>query len=457
MTNSPNSSLSLRLTLPNGKRGIATLQAAKDAPAGTLAPLARSLAKSGMIAVPDITEGGGHMLRVSGFKRTEDITKILAQQPIKVQISRSAPEKKNIKTWLRENSLRISGYIYLIADASLILAGLTDKKGSEGRFKEALTGAGWALGGITSARYGHPTLSKQVMNVGIGLHDFLVGQGAVIPQGSALKHIREHHSGVGSSVERFLYRYPSEVHNGIYAGFAAFSLFPAGLEKYRKNKGINDKKSLDGMMNMASGALVTAGGLVGGFVKERQDAQDSGVWHWIKERPLRLAAWLYMLNNFTGIGAGLARWKDPQERRSAFFKIFTGLVFIVANTFMAITSRGHTSAGRDEKTKQSIIEGLVAETIAAQPESLRPSLIRQVAGFLSSQPETKQDMQGLIVKLEHKVNTFCASPWHQGSAELIASDPVIPEPPATSNLFAPWKEKVRPALVPQPAMAGLGV
>ena len=429
----------VNLLLPASKRGgVAILSVGRDSTAGILAEITEAMRRRGLLAVPDTNEDGSHVLRISGFKTDEPIVSTLNSLGIKTNITRKVDGgKSGIIGWLKDHSLRISGVIYLIADASMILSGLLDKSVKGGRAKEVATGGLWMLGGLASARYGNPALMKQITNFSVKMNDFLTAQGATIPNDSNIHKIAAQNRGLFNSAEQFLYSHPSEVHNGIYAIGSGF-LISNGIDEFRKREPGKNA----GWQDIASGSLVAAGGVVGGFVKEKEDGNV------IQKHPLAVSGWLYGLNNLFGISKGLEKLKNPEQKTSGILRLVTVGLFLIANSFMAITSRGHTSAGKDEGEKQNIIQGLAAEVIASQPESMRASLITKTAEFLSSQPETKQDKSTLEARIARKVVALEDSPWKKPNPCLDKSKPA-----ENPTLTTKWQDKARSIETAQPTLA----
>jgi hypothetical protein len=397
------------------------------------------LHKRGIITVFDVAEDGSYLLHISTFKKESQITAALAEANVLAEITRPEKDTQNKAVrWLKEHTLKTAGFLYLIGDIALFVSGYLS-----GRKKEVSAGLMYASGGAVSAFYGSPSLSREIKNTGIEMGDFLVQQGADIPRQSALHTLMlQRRGGLIERAEQFLYRHPSEIHNLIYA-YGGTKLLQSGFAKSASQYSV---KRAGWWEDMAAGGLVTGAGLVGGLITEKQGKENNasnGVWHWVKEKPLRLAGYLYTLNNVFLIKSAWKEWKSNPAQRSYIFKFVTAGVFLIANTFMSLTSRTHSATGKKAVDKRHILEGLAAEVIAAQPENLREAMIRKVAGFLSTHPETKQDLSALETTLTRKVTAFHTSPWHIAALPAISVQPAQQKTTAQQRSASLWQEKTR--------------
>ncbi len=290
-------------------------------------------------------------------------------------------------------------------------------------------------------------------NVGGRLGAFMIQQGAKIEENSALYSLSSASGSLMSRIQGFLYRHPSEVHNAIYA-YGGTQLLQSGLQK-RTNA--DPLKRAGWWEDMAAGGLVTTGGLIGSFAPEQpkdDNVRTKGITAWIKERPLRLSGYLYMLNNLLLIKSAWGERKENPKHPSYMFKFLTAGSFLIANTFLSRSSRHNDSSEQDLETKRHIIGGLAAEVIVKQPEEKRATLISQVAGFLSQQHETKEeDMSAWEVLLKEKVLHLSRSQWAAKREEKLVAEQESTQQADKKQNTSSWRDKVSTQETPLPSQS----
>jgi hypothetical protein len=271
-------------------------------------------------------------------------------------------------------SLNAAGYAYILGDAALFASGMI-----AGRSKEALSGATYASGGLILARYGKEPAERRLERLNGKLREYFEREGVTIPQGELTHTAR---TSIVSRIEDFLYTYPSEVLNSVYA-IGGFSLLRSGLQH---------QKTWDA----ASGALVTAGALAGLLIQEKKpDPNDRPTTpigkavEWVQEKPLRLSGALYMLNNVTLTASAMQEMHSNPAQKSYLFKFLTAASFIVANSFLSVSSKDSDKDANSQEQKDfmTVLARRAASVIAAQPKALQEEVITQTAGYLSAQPE----------------------------------------------------------------------
>ncbi len=307
---------------------------------------------------------------------------------------------------LKDSSLKAAGYAYLVGDAALFASGMM-----AGRYKEAATGLIWGLGGLAPARYGNPSAEKQLQLLSTRLGQYLRKEGVEIPRTPDTKWLTQE-GGIIDHVESFLYKYPSQMLNAIYAGGAAQLL----------RSGIQHGKHWD----TASGALVAAGGLAGLLVPERKPDPDhppesmiGKAWAWLQEKPLRISGTLYALNNVTLTLSAIKEMRTNPAQKSYLFKFLTAGSYIFANAMLAMSSKGHGGGNEDHKMEaMEKLADVSARVIAAQAPEVQEALVQHISGFLSSQPEVHLRAEQITDMLHQKLTQSIPSPavmagWQQ--------------------------------------------
>lgn len=300
------------------------------------------------------------------------------------------------------STLNAAGYGYMVGDASLFASGML-----AGRHKEALSGATYAAGGLVLARYGKEPAERKLERLTAKLHDYFVQEGIAIPQGAALNaQTLAQHGGILHRIEDFLYAHPSEVLNTIYA-IGATSMIQSGIQHNKK-------------WDLASGALIAAGALSGLLIKEKApdtnhratDPIGKAV-EWVQEKPLRLSGGLYMANNVALTMSAINEMRSNPSQKSYLFKFLTAASFIVANSFLTLSSKDpHSEAGEKAHQREALhtLASRAARVIAAQPEGLREAVVQHTSGYLAAQPELGMSAKEIATQLHAELAKVAAPP-----------------------------------------------
>lgn len=294
---------------------------------------------------------------------------------------------------LHEQSLKASGYSYMIGDAALAAAGFLS-----GRHKEAASGLLYGAGGLVLATCGNPSTEKRLQMLYQDMGKYLQQQGVSIPAGTHAAEALSQPGGVVGHIEKFLYSYPSQILNTLFAA--------GGVQMLRS--GLQHQKGWD----TASGALVAAGGLVGLLVNERKpDPQEHArkgligkAMDWVQEKPLRLSGYLYMGNNATLLMSAMKERKADPGQHSYLLKLLTVASYVVANSLFAMSSKDNISC-KEKLDPRALdeLEHVAAEVIAAQPRPMREQLINQMAAYLSAQSHTSIPVEELARAMHERV------------------------------------------------------
>ena len=294
---------------------------------------------------------------------------------------------------MKNNSLRVAGYGYLVGDAALFGAGL-----ARGDHKEAFAGLLWAAGGLAAARYGNPDSDKVLEILGGRLGEYLREQGVAIPK-DATTAVLNKERGVIDRIEEFLYAHPSEMLNATYA------LGGAQMIGSAFGKGASNNK-----WTAVSGALVTAGALAGLLIGEKKPDPENPpqgligkAVSWIQEKPLRASGALYTLNNGALIMGALKDRKTHPDNWSSTLKFMTAGSYIFANSMLSLSSKGHADNSNEGHEAMSKLADASAHMIAAQPPQMQELLVQRVATYLSAQPEAQMKADDISKLLHDKL------------------------------------------------------
>jgi hypothetical protein len=330
--------------------------------------------------------------------------------------SSSKPEASSTFESMKQNSLKVAGYGYLVGDAALFGAGL-----ARGDHKEAFAGLLWAAGGLAAARYGNPESDKMLEILGARLGDYLREQGVEIPK-EPTTAILNKQRGVIDRIEEFLYAHPSEVLNATYAIGGAQMIGGAF------GKGASNNK-----WSAVSGALVTAGALAGLLLPEKKPDPENppqGIIgkavSWMQEKPLRVSGTLYGLNNAALIMGALKDRKTHPGNWSSSLKFLTAGSYIFANSMLSLSSKGHSDNSNEGHEAMSKLADASAHMIAAQPPQVQEALVQRVSAYLSAQPEAQMkadDISKLLHDKLKQVSRTVPAPTDASWQQRVQSNP----------------------------------
>lgn len=309
---------------------------------------------------------------------------------------------------LSKRSLEAAGYAYLLGDAALFAAGI-----SKAQYKEAATGLMWGVGGLAAARYSHPTAEKQLELFGHRLGEYLHKQGIEIPKDPTTEILTKQ-QGIWDHVESFLYAYPSQTLNAVYA-IGSTTLIASGIQKH--NRG-----------DLTAGLMVAAGALAGLLVPEKKidpEHPPEGFLQktaaWFQEKPLRLSSAFYWTNNVGLLAGAMEDQRTNPANKGYVFKYLTVASYVFANLMLSMSSKDNISG--NDSTLNDLAKSS-ARVIAAQPPEMREALVQQIAGYLASQHEIHMKAEEIATLLHSKLAEVSIAPenW-QGRVHSISGVP----------------------------------
>lgn len=296
--------------------------------------------------------------------------------------------------YLKRESLRASGYSYLVGDAALFASGMMS-----GRKHEALTGAMYTAGSLVLIRYGKENAERRLHTMQGRLREYFANENIPIPQASELNSVALKGEGsVIDLIEDFMYEYPSQIFNTMNV-LGGFSLLRSGM---KHSKG----------WDSASGALVVAGGLAGLLITEKHPSSNhhatSGLgkaWELVQEKPLKVSGYLYMATKPALVVSALQERSDNPQQKSYLFKLLAAAIYMVADGLLSISSKDSVSyIEKDDNAKaMQKLETTAARVIAAQPEGLKLYILQQTAGFLAAQTDIKLSATQIASDLTERI------------------------------------------------------
>ncbi len=298
--------------------------------------------------------------------------------------------RKSAVEKLKDHSLRAAGVAYLVGDAALFASGM-----KAGRYKEATSGLLWGIGGLVCAKYGNPDADKQFELLSGRLGDYLKKQHIEIPQNPDTE-ILNRKGGVIEHAETFLYAYPSQILNTVYA-IGASQLVLSGMQ-HRKG------------WDTASGALILGGALAGLLIPEKKPDSEHPAHNmmdrcveWVEEKPLRLSGALYALNNVTLTMSAIKEMQTNPAQKSYLFKFLTAGTYLFGNAMLAISSKEHAEGCKENNVALEKIADTSARVIAAQAPEVQAALVEHIAAYLSAQPEVCRKAEDISALLYSKL------------------------------------------------------
>lgn len=289
---------------------------------------------------------------------------------------------------------KMVGIGYLIGDAALFANGMmeamaaTDPTKKKNAIGEAITGLGWAVGGVAMAKYGNRSTAKQMEALEQRLAAHFEEQGLALSPEMIEKAKHEKDKGFFAKFEDFCYKYPTEILNAVYGGLSLLLI----------KSGHHDLKTNGQSATLGMGCTILAGAVAGLFIKEKSKEQldaagATGLSRWVQEKPMRVTGGLYLANNAFTINGALNNKKKYADHENAAYRNMywlrgiTAASYIFSNvTLMGTSTSDSGKAELTDAAKQEVLKD-TANIILNQPESLREALIQETALYLSKQRE----------------------------------------------------------------------
>jgi hypothetical protein len=333
------------------------------------------------------------------------------------EAQQQTPNQKESKT------LKASGWAYLLGDAAGVAAGVARGKGL-GSIAGYST---WFAGGVAAARYANPKTEILLRQEALKLRDYLEAQGVKIPDGEAQQQALLKSPSFAEKIENFLFKHPSEALNSMF-GLGALGFLHEGIGQIKSKeadlfpKAFN-KQALGRVSNKAwMGGLILAGALGGLLIKENKDAPEEAkngsilekAWAFIKEKPLRLTAALYGVNNIFTINDAYSDYRGFKSGakyqnkllKPHYFSAAVAASYLFANSMLSLSKRDQGSEHSFTPQQVAELETAAASVLAGQPPEAQAKLLQGVSEFLAKEkninipPEQlAQDMADRIAEI----------------------------------------------------------
>ncbi|MFM9890227.1 MAG: hypothetical protein ACKVOE_06250 [Rickettsiales bacterium] len=417
----------------------AYLYAAPGASSEPLRQAKQAMRARGWKCVP-IVQNGVPALEVRGFTKRDEFLKEVQQQGLAGLPTSITPEPDDTlsaKEKWSKGTLGLAGASYLLGDsayiyyrgAPLIKEWKTLSNGiGGGKFfgaLDVLAGLGYMVGSLSLARYGGR--DQSVNNIATAtqkVERFARKEGLDIPPESSLAFENDDPKrSVWGKIDHLVGKYPSETLNATYIGvgslITAAALYngtraiPAHLAgEALKVAKANRQSSL---IDVGLGVITAAAATIGLTVKETKPLPGDpkrhglgGVIDWIKEKPLRATGIGYMIATAVHAGSTL-RSKEPMKYLVGRW-IFIG-TNIISELLLAISSKGHGTGVKPDKSIDRSVIAAAAELILRQPSEKREAMIGQLAGYMASPEVLGGKADDIAAELHTHLNALEQNPW----------------------------------------------
>lgn len=381
-----------------------------------LVALREEFTRKGWATSSDNHHGKG-VLRVTGISDERELTDLLNSSGATKGSARvsqadvAGQDSKGAVDFVKSNSLRASGILYLLGDVLFMTYGAKGP-GKKLDWGQVGMGTSFAVGDIAILGFGGRDDKRQFKSLLTKLDSHLKQQGVEIPEGAALT--AETLAKPGGVLEK-TYDFVHEHVNTIkllaeIAGGA--SLFKSGM-KNAEGKVDNFKK--------ASGAVIVTGWLAALLTQEKkpdkEHLKDAGALEkaqaYVQEKPLRLAAASGLVHNaIYTVGALKRRSNEIREHGTKSYRYDLAALssMLVANSMYAICSK---STGGNIKADALVndVYGLAAQILNRQPEATREAAINSTVEFLGQRPEIKDSKKEIAERLREEIKMQSENPW----------------------------------------------
>lgn len=440
----------------------AYIHAPSTSAAGELAAVPQHLVSKGYSAVPD-NINGQDMLRVSGFKKAEDLIGALGEgsyvggKPQEQVVGEK--EHKSFTDQVRKQTVKLSGLFGIIGHAALGAVGVM-----EGDMKRVATSAFYTTSTLIPTVYGAGK-DGGAGKVITDMKEYLAKQGVEIPQGDNLTADElAKKGGVIETLHGYIQKHPIEISNAIGL-MGNVMLTYSGLKGGEKVEAMRTSAGLASMLGALTTILVQEKGKnsVGQYdwpgmenvpgtaapdmtpeqVAEHQENRSmfGKIADFVQERPMRTSGLLNVGGNLAMLADAHKMHKNAQnsisdldariagatgdEKESllagaAKHKLkanatgvlgyTTAATYLIATAFTSLSSKTKVSDYNEQEMLGKLC-AMSANFIMDQPAELRDEVISKSAIYLSKQPDVKQGHAEIVSLLNEKIDALAHSPW----------------------------------------------
>ena len=400
---------------------------------------------AGWESVPFTLDNGKPALEIRGFDNEKNLLKTLADAHFvrgNPGITETTDDHIPFVEKLKKRTLQTSGAFYLAGDAAFTTYGY-----KEAHWEDMLAGLAYFAGTSSLLAFGRNDQSDlQLHDLAKGMETFLRKENITLPETCSLKSIAEDRDkGIIKNVTDICRRYPSEMMNAFYG--VAGVLIATSAMRHRvmapamPGLAAHEMRELrkEGLLDVGLGSMTTLAGAISALVEEKKRDPDEpaarGIekaWEWIREKPLRVAGYGYIASTLCHAGSTYIAYNqakrlgDTKRLASVPYRaVFVG-ANLIAETLLAISSKGHGAGVLTDESVKDSIYALAAEMIVKQPAAQRDWHIQHVAGFLQQPDVLAESFQTVEAQLRRQVALLEKNPW--AMADTAFTPAVSPQP-----------------------------
>lgn len=399
--------------------------------------------------VPTLHDGAP-VLEVRGFKKNDELLKALSDGGVAGKVQHTEAQKGDTLTSKEKWSNRTAfgaGISYNVGDIAFTHYSISEYRDYSKKAKNAATtlqkaemadnikgakfkilaGVGYALGGIilsgfASRDQSQNHIAKASKEIQSYLQDASIARD---PSSSASIAVSKPQRSVLGKAYDKLTTYPSEALNIVYTGVglllmaAALKHRNAPQKAYETLKQVVERKSAE-TWDIGLGVVTAASSLTGLLVKETKFDEDHpkrtgvmGFVDWIREKPLRAVGYGYMVATAFHAKGTWDKWKtgDEQVHKNVIGRAVFVATNVISEILLAISSKGHGDGVVSDKSVESTVASIAAETLMRQPEAKREALLNQLAGHLSSSGTLGNNPQVIAGQINEHMKAVENNPW----------------------------------------------
>jgi len=440
----PSSSIVDKVTFRKSDNGSlrAYLSADDNATHEDILKAANAMCDEGWYVIHSMCDGKP-ALEVRGYLREGAVRDVLKNKGLVTgegQLEPDAEDKRSFIDKMRARTLQGTSAFFLAADASFAKYGYM-----ESHPEDVAAGLSYAVGSFTMGLAGTNAqamteIKKQTKKL--------------------LEHIKEHENDIDLSKSLtipvvtennkrdvfhkaldVLQSYPAEIGNSFTA--LAGALIAYGAYKYKvKPEHLSAGHSRTaGYMDVGLGMSTIASGMIGSLIKEKKHDPDqpraeglAGLWEWVQERPLSIAAFGYMCSTACHTVSTVIEYNkakkvgDIKTRDAVKWRAgFIGCT-IIGEILLMLSSKGHGEGVKSDASTEDSIISIAAEIIAHQKPALQAHLIDDIGTFLGRPDVLGGQDADLKKRLAAMVESFKNNPWIQAVEEAQAKERPAVEP-----------------------------
>ncbi len=306
-------------------------------------------------------------------------------------------EGSGFAQYLKNNSLKLSGYLNLVGDVGLLLDGLKIGAKDKDAKPDTLRVAGaslYTLGGLNLIRYGDAAQKHQMLTMSNKIADFIEAETGELPTNSQLFSIRNtktDDSAMGK-IDNVLSHKPAEKTLALYTAGAAAMLADGGYKAYHGGE-IGDAYY---------GASSLTCKLISWMVPEQskdqatENKENKNVIDWVKEKPLRVFGYGSMISELLLAREAYVKFKEGDIGKAGYmWKAFSSLSYLAADGLVAISNKDEHNADYQCSAKERAeLKALAEDALNYYPTEKRDGLRAQIDAIINNQTPEPVEKKG---------------------------------------------------------------